>query len=116
MELQKLAEDGLFSPELIAKELRTHKYEIAQTLGLKKEAVSRASRIKSPKVQMLLRQMIEILARVETRTGSLLLAYAWFRGVPIVGFGGKTADRLFREGKADYVRAYLDAVDDGGYA
>ena len=116
MELQKLAENGVFSPKLIAKELRTHRYEIAETLGLKKEAVSRATRIESPKVQMLLRHMIEILNRVETRTGSPLLAYAWYRGVPLPGFGGKTADRLVRDGKVDYVRAYLDAVDDGGYA
>ena len=116
MELQKLVENGVFSPKLIAKELRTHRYEIAETLGVKKEAVSRATRIESPKIQTLLRQMIEILNRVETRTGSPLLAYAWYRSVPLSGFGGKTADRLVREGKIDYVRAHLDRVDDGGYA
>ena len=116
MELQKLAEGGVFSPALIATELHTHKYEIAQTLGVPKDALSRVARIKSPKIQTLLRQMLEILARVESQTGSPLIAYAWYRGIPLPGFGGKTADRLVREGKVESVRAYLDAMDDGGYA
>lgn len=116
MELEKLAEGGIFSPVRIADALHTHQYEIARTLGVKNEALTRAKRIESKKVQTLLRGMLEILSRVEYRTGSLLVAYAWFRGVPIPGFGGMTADRLVREGKADAVHAYLDEVDDGGFA
>ena len=115
MELQKLVESGVFSPTLIADELRTHRYELASTLGLKNEALTRASRVKSKKVQTLLRGMLEILSRVESRTGSLLVAYAWYRGTPIPGFGGMTAERLVREGMNDFVRAYLDQMDDGGY-
>ena len=116
MELEKLVEGGLFSPTLIADELHTHRYELANTLGVKNEALTRATRVKSKKIQSLLRGMLEILSRVETRTGSPLVAYAWYRGVPIPGFGGMTADRLVREGKIEAIRAYLDEVDDGGYA
>lgn len=116
MELEKLAEGGIFSPALIADELHTHQYELASTLGLKNEALTRTARIQSKKIQTLLRGMLEILSRVEYRTGSLLVAYAWYRGVPIPGFGGMTADRLVREGQIDSVRLYLDQVDDGGYA
>ena len=116
MQLERLVEKGVFSPALIADELRTHQYELASTLGVKNEALTRANRIESKKIQTLLREMLEILSRVEFRTGSLLVAYAWYRGTPIPGFGGMTADRLVREGKIDFVRAYLDQVDDGGYA
>lgn len=116
MELEKFVEGGVFSPALIADELHTHRYELARTLGVRNEALTRATRVQSKKIQSLLRGMLEILSRVETKTGSPLVAYAWYRGVPIPGFGGMTADRLVREGKIDAVRTYLDEVDDGGYA
>ena len=116
LKLEDLIEDEVFSPTLIANELRTHKSEIARTLGMKDEALTRASRVRSKKTQTLLREMLEIVHRVERRTGSPLVAYAWFRSERIPGFGGMTADRLVREGKANHVRAYLDHVDNGGYA
>ncbi len=64
-----------------------------------------------------LRQMLKILHRVKAETGvGYLAAHAWFRTEPLAGFDGMTADRLVREGHADYVHAYLDDVADGGYA
>ena len=114
-ETTTLTEDGVFSPALIADQLHTHRYELASTLGVKDEALTRTAPIQSKKIQTLLRGMLEILSRVETRTRSLLVAYAWYRGVPIPGFGGMTADRLVREGQIDSVRLYLDQADDGGF-
>ncbi len=116
MRFQEFVEDQVFSPLLIASRLRTTKAEIAGTLGLGRDAFSRASRIRARKTQVRLRQMLEILNRVEGQTGSPLAAYAWFRGEPLPGFGGATADLLLREGKADQVHAYLDSVVAGGYA
>ncbi len=116
MRFQEFIEDQIFSPLLIAAELRTTKAEIAGTLGLGRDAFSRASRIRARKTQGRLRQMLEILNRVEVQTGSPLAAYAWFRAEPLPGFGGATADLLLREGKADQVHAYLDRVVAGGYA
>ena len=116
MRFQEFIEDQIFSPLLIAAELRTTKAEIAGTLGLGRDAFSRASRVRARKTQGRLRQMLEILNRVEAQTGSPLAAYAWFRAEPLPGFGGATADLLLREGKADQVHAYLDRVVAGGYA
>ena len=116
MKLEQMIEDGVYSPTLIARELRTRKSELAETLGLKKEVLSREKRIRSTKTQMLLRQMLEILYRVEKRTGSILVAYAWYRSERLVGFGDATAEQLVIEGKASYVQAYLDHIEDGGYA
>ena len=116
MQFQDFVRNQMFSPTLIADALRTTKAEIADTLGLAKDAFSRAERVKAKKTQMRLRQMLEILHRVEEATGSPLAAYAWFRAEPLPGFGGRTADQLVREGKAEYVHAHLDRIMAGGYA
>ena len=104
------------SPKLVAEALRTTKSEIAGTLGLGKDAFTRASQIRARETQVRLRQMLEIVNRVETTTGSTLAAYAWFRAEPLPGFGGATPDRLLREGRAKEVHAYLDRTMAGGYA
>ena len=116
MQFQEFIADGAFSPTLVADALRTTKSEIAGTLGLGKDAFTRASRIRARKTQVRLRQMLEILNRVEALTGSPLAAYAWFRAEPLPGFGGATPDQLVREGKAEHVHAYLDRIMVGGYA
>ena len=116
MRLQEFVQDQVFSPALVAGALRTTKSEIAGTLGLGKDAFTRASRIRARKTQVRLRQMLEILNRVEAATGSPLAAYAWFRAEPLPGFGGATPDLLVREGRADHVHAYLDRMMAGGYA
>lgn len=116
MRFQELVEDEVFSPTLVARALRTTKAEIANTLGLEEDSFMRDSRAGPRKTQVRLRQMLEILDRVEAETGSPLAAYAWFRSEPLPGFGGATPDQLVREGKADQVRAYLDRIMSGGYA
>ena len=116
MQFQAFVEDEVFSPTLVAEALRATKLEIAGTLGLGKDAFTRASRIRARKTQVRLRQMPEILNRVETATGSPLAAYAWFRAEPLTGFGGATPDRLLRDGRAEDVHAYLDRIMAGGYA
>ena len=115
MILREFAEDQVFSPVPIAVALRTTKSELAGTLGLGRDAFSRASRIRARKTQVRLRQMLEILNRVEAEICSALAAYAWFRAAPLPGFGGATPALLLREGKADDVHAYLDRIKAGGY-
>lgn len=106
-----------FSPTLIAGALRTTKAEIADTLGLGRDALSRVARIRATKTQTRLREMVEILHRVEDYTGAPpLVAYAWFRSEALPGFGGMTADQLVREGNAHMVHAHLDRIMAGGYA
>ena len=119
MQFQDLVDERTkaFSPALIAGALRTTKAEIADTLGLSRDALSRTTRINAVKTQTRLREMLEILRRVEDCTGvPPLVAYAWFRSEALPGFGGMTADELVRKGNAAYVQAYLDHVMAGGYA
>ncbi len=86
------------------------------TVGLSKDALQRRTRIQSNKTQRRLRELVEVLNKVEPRFGSALLAYAWYRSEPLPGFGGQTAMSLVREGKAMQVLDYIDAVDAGIYA
>ena len=116
MQVEKLVKDQFFSPALIAAELRTTKGELAGTLGLAADALTRSTRVRAPKSQTRLRQMIEIMARIEPELDSPIAAYAWFRSSRLPGFGGATPHMLVRDGKSEQVHAYLDRIAAGGYA
>lgn len=116
MRIEAFAEGGLFMPARIAEVLRTTKDEVARTVGLGRDALIRADRVKSPRTQKRLREMVEILNRVEPRFDSALIAYAWYRSEPLAGFGGLTAMQLVRDGQAAEVMDYIDAVDAGVHA
>ena len=114
--LAQYAEDGVFAPRRMADALRTTSEEIARTAGLGKDAVQRRDRVRSDKTQRRLREMAEVLNKVEPRFGSALMAYAWYRSEPLAGFSGQTAMQLVRAGRADEVLDYIDAVDAGVHA
>jgi hypothetical protein len=116
MNLLKLADNGLFVPQKIAKELQTTSEDVAHSAGLGRDAVQRKERVRSDKTQRRLREMIEILNKVAPRFGSMLIAYAWYRSEPLPGFSGQTAMQLVLNGRADEVLEYVDAVDAGVHA
>jgi hypothetical protein len=116
MSLTQYAENGFFAPRKIADALRTTSEEVARTAGLGKDAVQRKERVTSDRTQRRLREVVEIINKVEPRFGSALLAYAWYRSEPLPGFSGQTAMQLVRSGRADDVLDYIDAVDAGVHA
>ena len=116
MALAQYADNGLFAPRKIADVFHTTSDDIARSAGLGKDAVQRKERINSNKTQRRLREMIEVVNKVETRFGSALMAYAWYRSQPLSGFSGYTAMQLVRDGRADEVLEYIDAIDAGVHA
>jgi len=116
MGLAQYAEGGMFAPRKIANALRTTSEEVARTAGLGKDAVQRKDRVRSDRTQRRLREMVEVLNKVEPRFGTALMAYAWYRSEPLSGFSGQTAMQLVRAGRVDEVLDYIDAVDAGVYA
>lgn len=116
MGLARYAENGIFAPRKIAVALRTTSEEVARTAGLGRDAIQRQDRMRSTKTQRRLRELIEIVTKVEPRFGSALVAYAWYRSEPLSGFSGLTAMQLVREGRAGEVLDYIDAVDAGVHA
>ncbi|GAA5629069.1 hypothetical protein Brsp05_04368 [Brucella sp. NBRC 12953] len=116
MGLAQYSDNGLFAPRKIADALRTTSDEVARSAGLGRDAVQRKDRVQSDKTQKRLREMVEILNKVEPRFGSALMAYAWYRSEPLAGFSGQTAMQLVLNGRASEVLAYIDAVDAGVHA
>ena len=114
--LTQYSDNGFFAPRKIADAFRTTSEEVARTAGLGKDAVQRKDRVRSNKTQRRLREMIEIVNKVEPRLGSALMVYAWYRSEPLPGFSGQTAMQLVRSGRADEVLDYIDAVDAGIHA
>ena len=116
MRITNFTESGQFEPRRIAAALRTSVEEIAMTVGLGKDALQRRTRINSDKTQRRLRELVEVLNKVEPRFGSELMAYAWYRSEPLPGFDGRTAMQLVQDGRAQQVLEYIDAVDAGVFA
>ncbi|OYU86392.1 MAG: hypothetical protein CFE29_28535 [Bradyrhizobiaceae bacterium PARB1] len=116
MGLTQYAVNGFFAPRKIAEALRTTSEEVARTAGLGRDAVQRKDRVQSDRTQRRLREMVEVINKVEPRFGSSLMAYAWYRSEPLPGFSGQTAMQLVRNGRADDVLDYVDAVDAGVHA
>ena len=103
-------------PQALARQLRISQGELAATLGMSRDAVSKRARIASSAVQARLRDMTEILNRVLPWAGNPLAAYAWYRSQSLPSFGDMTAEELVRGGRANDVRAYLGRIATGGYA
>ena len=116
MGLAQYSESGMFAPRKIADAFRTTSEEIARNCRPRQGCRSTQGPHQSDKTQRRLREMIEIVNKVESRFGSALMAYAWYRSEPLPGFSGQTAMQLVRGGRADEVLDYIDAVDAGVYA
>lgn len=116
MALAQYADHGLFAPGKIAAAFRTTSDEVARSAGLGRDAVQRKDRVQSDKTQRRLREMVEIVNKLEPRFGSALIAFAWYRSEPLAGFSGQTAMQLVKAGRADEVLEFIDAVDAGIHA
>ncbi len=116
MTLLRYADHGYFAPAKIASALRTTSAEVAETVGLGRDAVQRRDRVRSSRTQSRLREMVEIINKLEPRFGSALIAYAWYRSEPLPGFSGQTAMQLVRAGRSGDVLDYVDAIDAGVHA
>ncbi len=116
MGLAQYADEGLFAPGKIAHAFHTTSEEVARSAGLGRDAIQRRDRVRSDKTQRRLREMVEVINKVEPRFGSALIAFAWYRSEPLPGFSGQTAMQLVREGRASEILEFVDAVDAGVYA
>jgi transcriptional regulator with XRE-family HTH domain len=108
--------EGVLVPDRVADALRLTKTQLAETVGVRREALSKWERIKAHKTQTRVREMVEIVDRVKEWAGGREQALAWYRSQPIPAFGGRTAEALVKDGKAGALRDYLDHLAMGGFA
>jgi hypothetical protein len=107
---------GEVAIDLVAEMFAMSRAQLAETAGLKPEVLQKARLRSARKTQARLREMLEIVARVEGWAGGRAQAMAWYRAQPIPAFGGRTAEALVKSGHAAAVRDYLDHLALGGYA
>lgn len=111
-----LDERGAVNVDDVARALSMSKAQLADTAGLAREVLQKASRRDSPKAQGRVREMLEIINLVQGWAGGAAQAMAWYRAEPIPAFGGRTAEALVKSGNATAVRDYVDHLATGGYA
>jgi len=88
--------------------------ELAELAGVARNTL--AAKAGGRKADAALSPVVRILAMAGEMAGDEKRAAIWFKHQPIPGWAGKTAYDLVREGKADKVLAYLEAVRSGVYA
>jgi uncharacterized protein (DUF2384 family) len=97
-------------------DLGLSKKQLAETVGLRPEALYKTRRASAAKTATRLAEMAEILTRVADWAGGRAQAVAWYRGEPIPAFGDRTAESLVKSGQAAALRDYLDSLALGGFA
>jgi len=88
--------------------------ELAVLIGVARNTLTAKSGAR--KVDAALSPLVRVLAMAGEMAGGSERAAIWFKHQPIPGWAGKTAHDLVRQGKADKVLAYLEAVRSGVYA
>jgi ribosome-binding protein aMBF1 (putative translation factor) len=111
-----LSSDGLVDVDRVAEAFGMTKASLAATLGFADDTLQRFSRAAAPKTQQRLREMLEILTRVERWAGGMPQALGWYRGQGIPALGDQTAEALVQNDQAFIVRRYLDGLAAGSYA
>jgi Antitoxin Xre/MbcA/ParS C-terminal toxin-binding domain len=109
-------ESGMLAIDRVADTFGMSKMQLAQTVGLGREALYKSTRQSAAKTQNRVREMLEIVSRISGWAGGKEQAMAWYRAEPIPAFGGRTAEALVKTGKASAVRDYLDHIAVGGFA
>ena len=107
---------GFVTVEKVAATFGMSKGQLAETIGLSREALYKLARLEAPKTQSRLKEMLEIVSRVSGWAGGKEQAMAWSRAQPIAAFGGRTAESLVKDGQAGALRDYLDHIALGGFA
>ena len=100
------AEDRELDLRQIASQLGATSDELVRTLGVDGDGDGKHLRGR-------IRQMLDVLCKVEPRFGSARLAYAWYRSEPLPGFSGLTAMDLLRPGMVEEVLTTIDSVNSG---
>jgi uncharacterized protein (DUF2384 family) len=107
---------GQVDVEHVADTFRMSKAQLAETVGLPLTTLTKNDRVKAPKTQGRMTEMLEIIARIKDWAGSETQAMAWYRAQPIPALDGRTAESLVKTGDAAAVRDYLDHMALGGFA
>ena len=111
-----LERDGQVRTDRLSDRLRITRLQLSAAAGLSRDAVSKSARLGSPATQARLRDVAELLNRLQPWAGSVEAAFAWHRSQPLPAFGDLTAEDLVKQGRAEAVKRHLSRIAAGGYA
>ncbi|WP_228382261.1 MbcA/ParS/Xre antitoxin family protein [Tistrella mobilis] len=106
----------LIATQKIARVLGVPMPDVVDMLGVDKDSLLQRRGPRHTVAARRLKEMLEILQRVEAWAGGPRAALSWYRAYPIPALGNRTAESLVKTGGASAVRDYLDHVALGGYA
>ncbi len=107
---------GMVNVDRVTQTFGMTKMQLAETAGLGRDTFQKTARQEAPKTQVRVKEMLEIVGRIEPWAGGQPQAMAWYRAQPIAALDGRTAEALVKSGKAGVVRDYLDHIAVGGFA
>ena len=96
--------------------MRISRLQLAISVGLSEDAVIEPNLLRTQKTQTRLRDVIEILSRVQGWAGSTEAAFAWYRSARLPSFGDMTAEDLVKQGRAEAVKRHISRIAAGGFA
>jgi len=108
--------DGSIRIDELMEALKVNRIELANASGLSRASISKTARLQAPATQARLREVAEIINRIQPWCGSIPQAFAWYRSQPIPAFGDLTAEGLVRMGRTEHLKSYLEGIALGGYA
>ena len=111
-----MTSDGYIEPKALARMFHTTVEEVGHFTGIAVSTLKKSDRVKGVKAQTQLQSVTEIISKIIPWAGNRYLAFAWYRSEPIPAFGGRTAENLVTDGKADIVKDYIEHLALGGYA
>lgn len=114
--LADMMADGAIDSARLAYALSINKGQLAVAVGVGADTLRKRDRERRSTTQSRLKDVVEILNRVEPWCGSIPQAYAWYRSQPLPSFGGQTAEDLVKAGRGEAVKSYLSRIAVGGYA
>src|SRR3546814_11473495 len=98
---------GMVDVDRVADAFHMSKGQLAETAGLGVATVSKADRRTSPRAQMRVTEMLEIISRIREWAGGEAQAMAWYRSQPVPALDGRTPEALVKAGQAGAVRDAL---------
>lgn len=114
--LREVSDQHGVSARRLAAALKTARSELAFVAGLSPDALAKVAGIGSVATQSRLNEIRVIIDRIIPWAGSAPTAYAWYRSQSLPSFGDAAPEELVRQGGSNKVHAYLNRLNDGGYA
>ena len=113
MLIYQATEGEKISPLKLTKATQSTAAEIANAIGLSETSLLHPD---SPHTRKTLREFAAILAEACIAAGNPTAAFTRFRSEPLVGFGGRTPEQVFKDDDAQALVAHIKRRLAVGYA